>query len=83
VLIVYLIVLNAVAYFIMKRDKVSAKEGKWRTPEARLWMLAILGGAPGIWLAMKKFRHKTKHQTFRYGMPLLSVFVTVLAGWFL
>jgi uncharacterized membrane protein YsdA (DUF1294 family) len=83
VLIIYLIILNAVAYHIMKKDKASAKNGTWRTPEARLWLIAILGGAPGMWLAMKKFRHKTKHQAFRYGLPILSIAVTLVAGWFL
>ncbi len=82
-LIIYLIILNAAAYYVMKRDKVSAKKGEWRTPEARLWLIAFIGGAPGIWLAMKKFRHKTKHSSFRYGIPILSIIITVLAGWFL
>lgn len=82
-LIIYLFILNTAAYYVMKKDKVYAKEGKWRTPEARLWLIAFLGGAPGMWLAMKKFRHKTKHPSFRYGLPVLSIAVTVLAGWFI
>jgi uncharacterized membrane protein YsdA (DUF1294 family) len=83
VLISYLIILNVFAYLVMKKDKTSAQHGEWRTPEARLWLLAFLGGAPGMWLAMKKLRHKTKHQTFKYGLPLLSIVITVLAGWFI
>jgi uncharacterized membrane protein YsdA (DUF1294 family) len=83
VLIFYLIAINIFAYFMMKSDKVSAQKGAWRTRESRLWFFAFFGGAPGMWLAMKKFRHKTKHQSFRYGLPLLSLFVTVLVGWFL
>jgi uncharacterized membrane protein YsdA (DUF1294 family) len=83
VLILYLIIINTVAYFVMKKDKFYAQEGKWRTPESRLWMFAFVGGAPGMWLAMKKFRHKTKHPSFRNGLPILSIFITVLAGWFL
>ena len=82
VLIFYLIILNVAAYIVMKKDKVSAQKGEWRTPEARLWLLAFLGGAPGMWLAMKKFRHKTKHHTFKYGLPFLSLVITVFAGWF-
>ncbi|MET3727554.1 MAG: DUF1294 domain-containing protein [Bacillota bacterium] len=82
-LIIYLIILNVAAYYVMKRDKLSAKKGEWRTPEARLWLIAVIGGAPGMWLAMKKLRHKTKHPSFRYGLPLLSMFITVLAGWFI
>nr|WP_276516613.1 DUF1294 domain-containing protein [Fictibacillus nanhaiensis] len=78
-----MIVINIFAYFVMKKDKSLAQKGKWRTSETRLWLVAIFGGAPGMWLAMKKFRHKTKHQTFRYGIPLLSMLITVLAGWFL
>lgn len=82
-LILYLIIINTAAYIVMKKDKFYAKEGKWRTPESRLWMLALIGGAPGMWLAMKRFRHKTKHPSFRNGLPVLSIFITILAGWFL
>ncbi|MFC7371334.1 DUF1294 domain-containing protein [Fictibacillus iocasae] len=82
-LFLYLIIMNAAAYQIMKKDKEAAQKGEWRTPEATLWMFALIGGAPGMWLCMKKKRHKTKHTSFATGIPLLSVVTMFVAGLFL
>ena len=43
-------------------------------------MVAILGGAIGGVLGMYLFRHKTKHNTFAFGFPLIAavqVFIIV------
>ena len=54
-------------------DKRKAKKGKWRTRERTFFLMAFFGGAVGIWLGMKWFRHKTLHASFKYGIPLLLV----------
>ncbi|MBS4026877.1 MAG: DUF1294 domain-containing protein [Clostridia bacterium] len=48
-----------------------AVTGGWRISEKRLFFLALMGGALGIFLGMKAFRHKTKQLLFSYGMPAL------------
>jgi len=55
----------------MGLDKKKAKVGEWRVPEKRLLCYAALGGALGVLLGMYHFRHKTKHWSFRIGIPLL------------
>ncbi|EIT84423.1 hypothetical protein A374_15504 [Fictibacillus macauensis ZFHKF-1] len=57
----------------MHYDKEKAKSGKWRVPEKRLWLIAILGGAPGMLIGMFHFRHKTKHPRFQIGLPILTL----------
>jgi len=66
-----IIVINIIGYTMVWFDKSRAKRGGWRIPEKRYFKLAFLGGSIGIYLGMKKFRHKTKHNKFVYGMPAL------------
>ena len=54
---------NAVSFLLFRGDKLKAKRGEWRTPEGRL-LLAALFGPYGAYLAMLKYRHKTKHAKF-------------------
>ena len=71
VLIAYLIVINLVTLFAFIIDKKKAKRSKWRIPEATLLGLAVLGGSIGAWLGMRLWRHKTLHNKFRFGIPLI------------
>ena len=70
-LIIYIIGLNLVLFFEMGRDKLAAKLGRRRTPEATLLSLAILGGSIGGILGMLVFRHKTRKLAFYLGLPLI------------
>lgn len=65
----YFLVINITGFFIMIIDKKRAQKGKWRIAEKKIWLIAFIGGSLGIMLAMKKYRHKTKHHTFVYGIP--------------
>lgn len=73
VILFYLIGVNAITFFLMGIDKHKAKKKKYRIPERTFWSLAILGGAVGALLGMKRYRHKTKHRSFVLGMPTLIV----------
>lgn len=77
-LIIYLIVVNCVAYYMMYSDKQKAINRQWRIPEASLFLSAILGGSIGAILGMRTFRHKTKHWYFVYGMPFILICQVVL-----
>lgn len=57
--------LNAVTLWSYAADKNAARNGGWRTPEARLHMLALLGGWPAAWLAQQNMRHKSSKTAFR------------------
>ncbi|PYI56578.1 DUF1294 domain-containing protein [Paenibacillus flagellatus] len=71
VLLLYLLVVNAVGFFLFGYDKVRAVRGGRRVPEKRLFLVAAIGGAAGAWIAMRSFRHKTKHASFTFGIPAL------------
>lgn len=71
--IAYLVVVNLVAFALMGIDKQKAKKGKYRIPEKTLFLSAILGGSIGAMYGMHLFRHKTKHITFKFGMPIILI----------
>lgn len=53
-------------------DKERAKKREWRISEKTLMTLALFGGACGGVLGMYLFRHKTKHNSFAFGFPLMA-----------
>ena len=77
---IYLFVVNIVGFFAMGIDKAKAKKKAWRIQEKTLLMIAVLGGAIGVWLGMEIFRHKTKHLRFKYVVPL--IFIIEVIVWF-
>lgn len=81
---IYIVVLgtvltmNILGYLSMWSDKRRAIKGKYRISEKTLFAIALLGGSLGSILGMQKFRHKTKHWYFKYGMPFILVVQIVL-----
>lgn len=67
----YLIIINAAGFLFMRIDKRRAQRNLWRIPERTLIAVALLGGSLGALLGMKLFRHKTKHDKFRIGIPII------------
>lgn len=62
---------NLVAFFLYGLDKWKAVRGLWRISERTLLLLALAGGSAGAFLAMRIFRHKTRHVLFQFGVPLI------------
>ncbi|BDZ74734.1 DNA-binding protein [Methylophaga marina] len=62
--LVYLVmsVITFIAYAI---DKSAAENGRWRTQENTLHLLALVGGWPGAILGQMLLRHKSKKKAFR------------------
>ena len=79
IIIYYLLVINAVAFFVYGIDKLKARKGWWRIPESTLLLLAIIGGSVGAWLGMKVWHHKTMHLKFKYGLPAILLLQLALA----
>ena len=73
IVVIYLVVINVVAFVVYGVDKYKAKRGRWRIPEATLLGLAAIGGSIGAWLGMKVWHHKTMHKKFQYGVPLILI----------
>lgn len=70
-LIIYLVLINAVAFALMLADKHKARKNLWRIPEATLLTAALLGGSLGAIAGMYAARHKTKHLKFSVGLPVI------------
>lgn len=73
ILMIYLCIINALAFVLMHADKRKSRRGAWRIRERTLLGIAALGGSLGATAAMYLFRHKTRHTRFRVGLPLLSI----------
>ncbi len=64
-----------IAYYI---DKNAAEQGKWRTQESTLHMLALCCGWPGAFLAQRVIRHKTTKESFQ-SVFVATVLINVIA----
>jgi len=62
----YGLVLSGLTYWTYVRDKRRAQEGEWRTPEARLHALELLGGWPGALMAQRRLRHKCSKGSYQF-----------------
>ncbi|MBO6092790.1 MAG: DUF1294 domain-containing protein [Oscillospiraceae bacterium] len=71
IFLVYLILVNMIAFLLFGLDKRKAQMHRWRISEKALFIPAILGGSIGAILGMHLFHHKTKHWYFRFGLPLI------------
>ena len=70
-LIAYVLV-NGFGFYLMGIDKKRAIKGNYRISEKTLWLVALFGGAVGMTVGMRFFRHKTKHLHFKLGLPTLA-----------
>ncbi len=71
IVILYLGAINVVTFLLYGIDKFKAKRSRWRIPESVLLGVAVVGGSIGAWLGMMVWRHKTQHNKFKYGIPLI------------
>ena len=76
--LIYLLVINFYAVVITVSDKKLAKSGARRVPEKTLFITAALGGSLGMYITMRKIRHKTLHKRFMIGIPLIMAAQCVL-----
>ena len=70
---IVLAAVNLLAFVLFGIDKAKAKAGRWRVPERVLLGTAICFGAPGAWLGMKVFHHKTRKPLFAWSVPFLTL----------
>ena len=62
--LIFLGVMNVLAFIMYKIDKVKAMNNNYRIPESVLLFFGFFGGSLGALLSMQIFRHKTKHFYF-------------------
>lgn len=79
IVLVYLIVINLVAYVTYGIDKKRSQHNRIRISEKTLLTFPLIGAFIGSYLAMKIFRHKTKHLSFKVLVPIFSMLSFVLS----
>jgi uncharacterized membrane protein YsdA (DUF1294 family) len=67
----YCIAINTSAFLSMGLDKNLSRSPTIRSPEALLFLVALVGGSPGILLGCHLFKHKTKKASFQFVLLLI------------
>ena len=76
--VIYLIAISVFSVIICYYDKIAAKYGKWRISEKALLTASLLGGAAAMYVTMCIIRHKTKHNKFMLGLPVIILVQTAI-----
>lgn len=56
--------MSVLTFGVYLRDKAAARNGRWRTREGVLHLLALAGGWPGAVLGQRFIHHKSRKGTF-------------------
>ena len=76
-LIIYLTVVNILAFTLYGIDKKKAEKNKFRISEATLITIAVIGGSLGALLGMRIFHHKTRKKKFTVTVPFFAVLLII------
>ena len=71
--ILYIFIINTISFILMRIDKRAAKNNMYRIPEKVFFAISFLLGSLGTYIGMYKFRHKTKHLSFKVFIPILLI----------
>ncbi|MDV0593560.1 MULTISPECIES: DUF1294 domain-containing protein [unclassified Enterobacter] len=74
--VMWLLLINVLTMVMYGADKMAARKGMRRVPEATLLVFGVTGGWPGAILGQQLFRHKTQKQPFKTYF-IISVFVSI------
>ena len=80
-LLLWLGALSLLAFVLFGWDKLMARRGRSRVPEAALLGVCLCGGGAGGLLGMLLFRHKLRKAPFPVLIPLFFVLQALLTAW--
>ncbi|MBQ3369736.1 MAG: DUF1294 domain-containing protein [Mogibacterium sp.] len=69
--VIYLVIINIVAFCMYGLDKSAAIKQKERIPNKVLLFMAVIGGSVGALAGMYTFRHKTKKWYYTLTVPVI------------
>ena len=72
----WFLLINMLTLVMYGADKMAARKGMRRVPEATLLVFGVTGGWPGAIVGQQLFRHKTQKQPFKTYF-IISVIVNV------
>ena len=76
------VVMSVFTFVAFAWDNRSAARGRWRTPEATLHLLELLGGFPGALVAQRILRHKSYKLSYRLVLWLIvALHMAAWLGW--
>ena len=79
--VVWFLLINVLTMVMYGADKMAARKGMRRVPEATLLVFGVTGGWPGAILGQQLFRHKTQKQPFKtYFIISVIVSLAVMAA---
>ena len=79
-LLVYIMLISLVSAIACIADKISAVKGGWRISEKTLLLLCFLGGSVMMYIVMRIIHHKTRHNKFMLGIPLIILLQLALTA---
>ena len=74
----YLLIVNVIGFLLFGIDKYKAIHQAYRISEKALFMIALIGGAYGAYVAMYLFHHKIRKTMFKFGMPVIVLLESYL-----
>lgn len=80
-LAMWFLLINMLTLVMYGADKMAARKGMRRVPEATLLVFGVTGGWPGAIVGQQLFRHKTQKQPFKtYFLLSIVVSIAVMAA---
>ncbi|MBQ6494834.1 MAG: DUF1294 domain-containing protein [Bacilli bacterium] len=77
-LIIYLIIINILAFLLCGVDKRSAINNTYRISEEKLLTISVAGGCFGFILGMHIFHHKTRKIKFKFVYLFAIIWIVII-----
>ena len=75
----YILAIQLITFFQVRKDKLKALAGEWRISESILHSLELAGGWPASLASQRKYRHKTSKKSYQFIFWLVILFYQLLA----
>lgn len=77
-LIIYLVIINLIAFLLCYIDKRNAIKNIYRISESSLLSISLMGGCFGMLFGMYMFHHKTRKLKFKLVYIFVIIWIIIL-----